>query len=272
MSCCAGKVLCLHVLIEGGCPLDDDVLNSAVNGGHLVCVDALLALGLPRKPLSFSSSAWDPSRAGRIRDEELRCLEHLIDAGYPIHSETLICAATGGDLDLVRFLHSRGVQLWDSAAEAIGPERGRMKDFSYGPPDMWDKYVKRNEKTISEPLAGCDHMWKPLWYGWGLGAPLTPAMEKVVTARRVTTRATLLCFGLAARLSRGEGGPPEHRAAWAAMGRMPRELLEKILLLADCEIPESLRRGLPATRRVRVQWDDPPQVVWMSKKRKMSSS
>jgi hypothetical protein len=63
-----------------------------------------------------------------------------------------------------------------------------------------------------------------------------------------------------------------HRAAWDVMGRMPIELLENILVLADFEIPESLRRGLPGTCGVRVEWHDPGQVVWTSSKRKARSS
>ncbi len=245
MSYCAGKVLCLRVLIDGACPLNDDVLGSAVRGGHLTCVEALHARGLPRKPLSFGSSNWDVRYGGQIRDDGLRCLAYLLDQGCPIHPETLIFAATSGDLDSVRFLHSHGVGLWDAAGEAMGAGWRQMDAFADGPPGMLDKYVQRNKKTICESPDGCDHMWSCLWYGWGMGAPLTPAMEKVVTVGRAATRATLLCFGAATRLSQGDGKPPGHRAASAAMDRMPIELLEKIILLADFEMSESLHRRLP---------------------------
>jgi hypothetical protein len=56
-------------------------------------------------------------------------------------------------------------------------------------------------------------------------------------------------------MSRGEGCR-QKKAAWAAVGRMPIELIEKILLLAKLEVPESIHHGLPITLSVRVQTKD----------------
>jgi hypothetical protein len=75
-------------------------------------------------------------------------------------------------------------------------------------------------------------------------------MEAFFKAQRCSTRTVLLSFKVATRLSQGEGAV-EQLAAWSAMGGMPMELIEKILVFAELEIPESLRRALPkkAVRR-----------------------
>jgi hypothetical protein len=86
-------------------------------------------------------------------------------------------------------------------------------------------------------------MWSALMYGAVHGAPLTPAAKLALKAQRKVTRTVLLSFYVAGRLSEGEG-TLEQRAAWAVMGRMPIEILENILVLADLEIAESLRRSL----------------------------
>jgi hypothetical protein len=92
-------------------------------------------------------------------------------------------------------------------------------------------------------------MLSALRYGWVMGAPLTSVMEEVFVDQRRSTRGLLLSFHVAARLSQGEGSG-ERRAAWSAMGAVPVELIENILVLADFEIPESLRRGLPLKQGV----------------------
>jgi hypothetical protein len=95
-------------------------------------------------------------------------------------------------------------------------------------------------------------MWEALRYGWEWGAPVTPLMEEVFEAKRRATRAVLSCFHVASGLSQGMR-TPEHKAAWSAMGHIPLELIDNILLLAGFEIPESLRRGLPKGRSLLVQ-------------------
>jgi hypothetical protein len=85
-----------------------------------------------------------------------------------------------------------------------------------------------------------------------MGAPVTSLMEEVFKAKRRATRAMLACLHVATALSQGKG-TVERKAAWSVMGRIPLELIDEILLRADLEIPESLRRGLPGGRTVRVQ-------------------
>jgi hypothetical protein len=87
-------------------------------------------------------------------------------------------------------------------------------------------------------------MWTALRYGGLMGAPVSPAMEELFEAKRRSTCAVLLCFHVATGLSQGEGAV-EQLAAWSGMRRMPMELIEKILVFAELEIPESLRRALP---------------------------
>ncbi len=110
------------------------------------------------------------------------------------------------------------------------------------------------EKTIAIPTlpADAERMWAALRYGAAMGAPLTPVMEQVFQAKRAATRTTLLCFHVAHRLSR-KGGHRKKRAAWAGMGAMPIEVIEKILMLGEFEIPESFYRPLPRECGVKVQ-------------------
>ncbi len=105
-------------------------------------------------------------------------------------------------------------------------------------------------------------MQKALWYGWALGAPLSPAMEAVFKAKRGLTRTVLCCFHVATRLSQGKAAL-EQRAALGAMGRVPVDMVEQILMLAELEIPELLRRPLPRASR-KVKNPDPfcPSAFW----------
>jgi hypothetical protein len=79
-------------------------------------------------------------------------------------------------------------------------------------------------------------------------------MEEMFKSQRQSTRAVLLCFHVATRLSQVHHveGSEGQRAAWTCMGRIPLGVIEKVLLLADLEIPESVRRGLPENPRTRV--------------------
>jgi hypothetical protein len=69
-------------------------------------------------------------------------------------------------------------------------------------------------------------------------------------------------------LSQGSGakgphpreGTVEQKAAWAVMGRVPLDLIERILTLAEFEIPETFRRGLP-----KATVDESAKREWLSK-------
>jgi hypothetical protein len=81
------------------------------------------------------------------------------------------------------------------------------------------------------------------------GAPVPSVVKDALKAQRSATRAVLLSFRVAARLSAGEGARGQ-KAAWAVMGCVPIELIEKILVLAQVEVTESVRQPLEPARRV----------------------
>jgi hypothetical protein len=170
----------------------------------------------------------------------------MLEKGCSIHPGTLIAAARRGDVDFVRLLHSRGVPLWARASEekALDTESATTAH-------SWMLYkvhscMLRNVMPIPPDPETAKHMRSALKFGWVTGAPLTPAMEELLRADRCSTRAVLLCFHAAAQRSGGEA-ILEQKAAWAGMhmGRLPIELLEKIIMHAGLEIPESVRRSLP---------------------------
>jgi hypothetical protein len=173
---------------------------------------------------------------------QLRCLQHLFDKGCPIHPGTMISAARFGDVDFMRFLHSRNVPLWDDT------QMDWTKDMWYNlvpPPCICTLYGHADEGilTVPDPPEDAKYMWTALMYGVVHGAPVPSVVKDVLRAQRSATRAVLLSFCVAARLSAGEGAQGQ-KAAWAVMGRVPIELIEKILVLADLEVTESVRRPL----------------------------
>jgi hypothetical protein len=260
-TCCVGHADCLAYAMEQGCPLRDDMLMRAVVGGHFECVKLLVARGLPEKPLAFDNAGW------RLNDnpvgpDQLRCLQYLVDNGRPIHTGLLIWVASSGDVDFVRLLNSRGVPLWTGAyaQEAYG-EDDHMQELRVKTQEdaLWQQGII----GIPEKPEDAGKTWAVLQYGWAMGAPLTPAMEAVFGAKRAATRATLLCFGVAARLSRGKEASPRQGGAWAVMGRMPIELVEKIVVHADFETRDTLHRQRGRECSVIVQLSHPPPRVWM---------
>jgi hypothetical protein len=171
---------------------------------------------------------------------QLRCLQHLFDKGYRVHPGTLISAVRLGDLGFVRFLHSRGVPLWEWVLEE-GTEEG-WPGLKWCICDLY-REARSGWLTIPQQPQSAMHMRQTLMYGAIHGAPVTPAAAEVLRAQRRATQAVLHSFHAAARLGKGEGSP-EQRAAWAVMGCVPFQLVENILVFADLEITESLHRSL----------------------------
>ncbi len=245
----AGQSDCLAFAIKHGCRAADNALDGAIRRGHLQCVELLVAHGLPREPYlqSFCEYGAKPVGPG-----QLHCLGHLLDKGCAIHPGTLIVAVTRGDLDAVQLLHRGGVPLWEGAWEEKR-EVGITDDMArwFGQLTPHD-FVRHNIITLPRSPAAAERMADALHYGWAMGAPVPAATEDAFRAKRAATRATLLCFHAAARLSR-ERGSRKQRAALAGMGRVPIELIEKIILLAKLEIPDLMYRSLPGKRSVMVQ-------------------
>jgi hypothetical protein len=228
----------------------DCILSGAINRGHLACAEVIVGQRPSERPYFHTYLAClEEDAAGapiipRAGPSQLRCFRHIIDKEHPIHAGCLILAARNGDVDLVRFLHSRGAPLWDHARDDAAEEPNSSGQACSC--ISCRLYHLPSKGIIALPCMPEDanRMWQSLRYGGFMGAPLSPAMEEMFRAQRRSTRGVLLSFHVATRLSQG-WGVAVRRAAWSAMGRMPMELIEKILILAELEIPESLRRGLP---------------------------
>jgi hypothetical protein len=158
-----------------------------------------------------------------------------------------------GDVECVRYLHERGVKLWERAWEAGEWYHRRVRHEDLRAREIRENMcVHKRLLPIYWTPKRADRMWAAVRYGAYMGAPLSPAAYAVFRVKRAATRAVLLCFHVAGRLIR-ETRIGRKRAAWAGMGRVPPELIEKVLIHADLEIPESIRRGLPVQCSVRVQ-------------------
>jgi hypothetical protein len=230
--------------------VSDSVLDWAVDRGQFTSVVLLVAHGLPHAPYLRITVNHDENPD---RPDELRCLQHLLEKDCPIHPGTLISAAVRGDVACMRVLHDGGVPFWERAWE-VGHDPKRRNSSV---PHLRLGHCMQN--SISPvPYRPEDEvlMYKAMRYASCLGAPVTPSMEKIFGDERATTRAVLLSFHVAARLSQGKGRKKQ-RAAWGGMARMPAELIEKVLVHAELEIPESLRRSLPLQRSVRVPFCSP---------------
>jgi hypothetical protein len=265
--CYAGHLDCLNYLLERGCELDDDTVKTTVMSGQLESLKVMVARGYPLKPFDMELVVGE---GGRFTPDQLRCIEHLLDNGRPVKTNTLIMAARSGDLDTVRLFHTRGVPLWDGACVEEPEAEGEAEDGGRRDPMAWmvklvRKQDLREKKIIAvrQPPEDPEVMWQALRYGWAMGAPVPPALEAAFTAKRAATRATLLCFRVAAKLSDAEETASEQGATWAAMGRVPPELIEKIVVHADFEIPDTLRRSLPTERSVMLPLPHPPYAVCM---------
>jgi hypothetical protein len=102
---------------------------------------------------------------------------------------------------------------------------------------------------IAQRAEECTPMWKALRYGSCMGSPVTPFVERMFRAER---SAVLLSFHVAGRLSEWQGDPKQ-KATWALMGRVPPEVIHKLLVHADLEISEAWQGNLSRPRSVLVQ-------------------
>jgi hypothetical protein len=252
MFCSTGHTDCLAYVIKHGTHVVnniDNFLYGAVGEGHLACVDLLLAHRQSDEPYLHTERGCPdrphtaiPSYHGPLKPHQLRCLSHILDKGCPVDTGALITAVRNGDLELVRNLHGRGVRLWTSIC---AEEASRQLTFWLPTYCLCNQYNAAAEGRLAIPSdpRHARHMWSALKYCAVMGAPLTPAMWQVFKRQRECTRAVLLCFHAATRLSQGEGSQDE-KAAWGAMACVPSELIEKVIVLAEFEISESLRRRL----------------------------
>jgi hypothetical protein len=254
----------LEFALENGCPLTDNLVRAGVEGGSLAVMEKLVSLGLPHKPYFDDPCSFSRQPIGL---GHMRCLDYLVERGFPIDPGTLLKATQRGDLGYVRFLHSRGVPLWscavDAHASSIADDKHCALQTSHATTSADDEHCapesshattiaddehcapltshatnecckrlvgsfvlgvepKTPHETFGETStmkADAETLWGPLLYGWVNGAPVTPAVKEVCKAKRAATRATLLSFYVASRLSRGEGTPCEDREGISAEGR-----------------------------------------------------
>jgi hypothetical protein len=224
------------------------ILYFAITRGDLACVELLIPHRDPSEHYLHAPRTCEDLHATPTGHEnpmapnQLRCLQLLFDKGCQIHPGTVISAARFGDVDFLRFLHARGVPLWTYAWQ----EWTKDDWFCLMPPRcvcrLYD-HAQEGTFPIPYPPEDATYMRKALMYGVVHGAPVPPLMKAVLQAQRSATRAVLLSFHVAARLSAGEGTQGQ-KADWAVMGRVPIELIEEMLLLAELEVTESVRRPL----------------------------
>jgi hypothetical protein len=262
--CFAGHFECLAYLLEHGCPVDDLLLGVAMEKGQLPSVELLVRHGLPRNR-PYHHRANGPETGSYQRD----CLRHIVASGCAIHQGTLIWSAFQGDVDSVRLLHEGGVPLWVRAwALEVDPGDGPFGFEMLPGLHHMSHAEQHNLIVVPQTSEAGAHMGKVLRYAACMGAPVTPRMEEMLRADRAGTRAVLLSFHVAARLSQGKGSPTQrahvgphvaHHVA-AVMAQMPPELIDKVLVHADLEIPESVRRIVPQQPCVRVQLKGPDEL------------
>jgi hypothetical protein len=239
--CHVGHVDCLKFTIENGPPDANAALAEAIHGGHVDCVALLVAMVPPSEPYLHTSDA-------QVGAMQLRCFEYLLCHGWPIDHENMIYAAQHGNLDFARLLHQHRIPLWSGAREQKTREAGATHAlYRYLPAQPY--FDGKNIMVIPRSEQTNSLMYNVLRWGHACDAPVPPSVEDAIKAKRSSTRAVLLSFHAARRLSRGEDAG-DNRAVWAGMHAVPPELTEKFLLQADLEIPESIGKALFARRLV----------------------
>jgi hypothetical protein len=147
----------------------------------------------------------------------------------------LSIAASRGHLDAARFLHARGVPLWDNVkptydcrcvSDLMDGAEGRVLS------GRW-LYVRTDARLARS-------FWGVMRYGEMHGAPLPESEGWVFRERRRISREVLLCFHSAVRLSRAGG---THARMWALMADVPLDVVYIFLVCAELEMPETFNPG-----------------------------
>ncbi len=210
--------------------MEDEAFVAAIEGPFPDCVECLLSAGRrPAHPLEVPICE---------NDDRLVCFQIAVSYGVAFSPGQIVLAASLGDLKLVRYFHGLGQPLWARAHDRFGVDPI---------PLTWEDWVTlvRYESDVwqgvlsvpptDEHLPAC---WATLRYGSLHGAPLTPRAEGLVRERRACAQEVLRCFH-AARWRAGAGRPDT--GTWAAMSRVPLDVLIIIMELAEVEIYEAVR-------------------------------
>ncbi len=229
-----GHLWCLSFAVEEGCPINDYVFADTIEGCHVDCVEYLLWAGhRPKHPLKLRHLE---------SDAQMRCLARAALYGrIAVDAGQLVLLACLGNLKLVRAFHRSRYPLWGTALDVTVSRRL--------PPDAsWDQWAESVREPLSSVWRGVLHVppsdehlracWGTLRFGSVHGAPLTPRAEALVRERRACAQEVVRCLH-AARWRVAAGGP--HAGNWAAMSRVPLDVLMTILELAEVEIYEAAR-------------------------------
>jgi hypothetical protein len=104
-----GHLECLMFAVKRGCPVDDETLTEAVECGEEECLDFLLEHGFRRE---------EPLQIVLLDNDFLfDSLALLAYYGADIHPGQAVYAASIGDLEVLRYFHSAGFPLWQTAVD-----------------------------------------------------------------------------------------------------------------------------------------------------------
>jgi hypothetical protein len=236
-----GHLECLMFAVKKGCPVDDETLAAAVECGEEECLEYLLDCGFrPEQPLRIlrldNESLWD-------------CFEVLERHGVDVSPGQIVYAASHGDLEVVRHFHATGFPLWHAAVDEFDDEYLAESESWFS----WAWFVRMNSLIVTaQPqtlsiwdgvlhIPPFDHLlpacWATLRFGAVHGAPLTPRAQALVQERQGCAQEVVRCFHAARWLA---AGGRRDSAKWAAMSRVPNEVLMTIMELAEVEIREAL--------------------------------
>jgi hypothetical protein len=236
-----GHLDCLMFAIEQDCPVEDETFVVAVKSGKQPCLEYLLKCGLrPDKPLQLL----------RLETElQLDRVKLAARYGVDVNPGQIVLAASLAELRLVRYFHSAGYPLWHTARDEYARrivENGRTwRDWvsfvragatlarsGAQRPAIWDGvlYITPWDKHLPA-------LWATLRFGALHRPPLTPRARALVEEWRACAQEVVRCFHAAGWLAAAGG---RDSAKWAAMSRVPNEVLMTIMVLAEVEIREAL--------------------------------
>jgi len=95
----ANNLACVKFLVEAGCVMSADVINSAACYGNLVCLQYLREKGCEWDARAPTFATWTG---------QLACLIYLHRYGCPLNSNITVAAATNNQLACLQYAHKYG--------------------------------------------------------------------------------------------------------------------------------------------------------------------
>jgi hypothetical protein len=176
-------IQCLQHLLDKGCVIDPVTLITAVRCGDVDLVRLLHARGVP-----LWMCAWEEEWPEQVQGEHVQG-EQVPDEvqGEQVPEQVQVQEPVAGQAHE----EAPGEQSVTTKAACLCSRLSDCEGLAMLP-------LPRNPEDAA-------HMWKALMYGSVMGAPVTPGIEELLMAKRAATRAVLLSFHAADRLSRGRG-------------------------------------------------------------------